>query len=1678
MRCTAHVRAAFASVLLLSAASGAAGQQVTENCTVSVLNRTVTAGPDGTWVLPNVPANFGPVRARVTCLVNGQTISGESDPFTVPANGVVNLPPIRFGQTTPIPTGLTLTAPTTTLTTIGQTTQLTVTARYSDNTTKDVTAGSAFTQYTVSNPAIATVSGGGLVQAITSGTVLIQATHEGASGMIAIRVALVGADSDGDGIPDDYELAHGMNPNNPVDAQEDPDRDGLTNLQEYLLGTDPRNADTDGDGLKDGDEVARGTNPLLKDTDGDGISDGLEVQTGSDPLNPASYNLAGALSGMTVTPPIFTLTFNTIAGDVSVQLRVIGALRDNTTIDVTSKAGVNYASSNINSCNFSAAKGRVFAGQAGSCVITVTAGGFSTTSSGTVHTFSPIPLSSLPLGGSGNGVDVRGNFTYVAVGGVGLSVVDVSNRNAPRIVGTLALLGTVNDVKVAGTLAYVAAGAAGLHIVDVSNPLLPRLLGSVDTPGDARRVRVRGNLAFVADGPSGLQIIDTTTASASRIIGSVATAGTANGVDVTDTLAVVAVDSAGVQVVNVTNPTNPVSVGGVDTPGQALDVVVKGSFAYVADYTGSLRVVDFSTPSAPVLGATTPGSLGGYLLSVAMMDSFVFGADILFVNGVPIVDVSTPSNPIPRAILNFPGDSTGQGIAVDGSYVYLVGSDGKLYIGQYRIQEDLNGVPPTVSIASPGAGATFVEGETIPVTILASDDLAVASVTLLVNGTAVGTGTASPYQFNVTAPVGVSGLTLGATANDLGNNTGVATNVPVNVIPDPLTTVIGRVLAGVGTSAAGLIGYWPLNGNGSDASGGGRNLDLRGGVGFASGAAGQALDLHNNGAQFATRPLDDAVYDFGASDFTIQIWVNFNETTREQNVFEKFTGTNGPGWTLTKLSNNTWHFYSSPSAVLTSPAQVVQSGIWHHVLVRRRGATFEMFYDGLLIQSGSNSSPVSDTSFPLLLGKRNDADGRNFAVDGKIDEVAIWERSLTDVEVAALAGQPALLTTLLGQTGGPVAGVEVNCLGRTAVTAADGSFTVSGVPTAPPTILCSVRGVNDSTTVSGLSARVTPVRGGLTTVGDVLVAPVPVVSSITPKVIDAGHPPAVLQVTGENLSGGTYSFIPLLAPPLLTVGTPQTNAAGTAATLPVTVAASARGRFTLVGTNGFGGADTTPTAGNTITIINAQDDVDSDDDGFPDGLELLFGSDPSNAASVPDLRARGDLLSATVSVRNTGLPSTSPQDVMSGVVSVLNTSLPATTTPQTLLSSAFSVSNTSLPTGSPQALLSSAFSVNNTLPSTGPQTVTSAAVSVLNSSSVAPTPAQTLLASQGLAGSQPSTNATSMTVSVTQPQAGARLIEGQTITIGAAVTGAQSAAAVGFVVNGHPFATISTSPYALIFTVPSGLTNLTFGATATDASGNTVAGGSVSVVVEPDPLTTVTGRVVDAAGNPVQGAVVDLLSEGLQAEFFDFTQPLVSVPDLAGQTPDRVTRITALNVRNPNGVFGFDPFGTHLAPDYAARFTGWIAITAAGTHTFFVGTHAGARLKVGGVTVVDLSAGNGQYQEGSGAIDLAPGLVPIEMTYYEEVGNAELQLSFAPPGGERQIVPPASLVPGAQPFVTTTDASGAFTLRGVPAALAGVQIRATVTANNQNISATSNRVAPVPNTGVYVGNIVVVMPQR
>jgi Mg-chelatase subunit ChlD len=101
-------------------------------------------------------------------------------------------------------------------------------------------------------------------------------------------------DQDGDGLTNGFEtdaLRLGTRPDmadtdgdGVLDANEDPDADGLTNSDEQTLGTDPLATDTDGDGVDDKDEIESGTDPRLTDTDRDGLDDGDEGLLGTNPL--------------------------------------------------------------------------------------------------------------------------------------------------------------------------------------------------------------------------------------------------------------------------------------------------------------------------------------------------------------------------------------------------------------------------------------------------------------------------------------------------------------------------------------------------------------------------------------------------------------------------------------------------------------------------------------------------------------------------------------------------------------------------------------------------------------------------------------------------------------------------------------------------------------------------------------------------------------------------------------------------------------------------------------------------------------------------------------------------------------------------------------------------------------------------------------------------------------------------------------------------------------------------------------------------------------------------------------------------------------------------------------------------------------------------------------------------
>ena len=281
--------------------------QLNQNCMVSVLNRSTQVDANGNWQILSVPSSFGPVRARAICLNNGLLSAGQTGLFTITAGQTTGFDATMvLGIVQSIPDALTIPQPAP-LAAVGATTQLSVTAHYSTAPNSDVTAAVSGTTYTTSNSAIATVSPDGLVQAVSSGSVIVQATNEGAIGMTFVPVVLNAIDSDHDGIPDDIEIQNGLNPNDPTDALQDADGDGLTNLEEYRLGTNMRNPDTDGDGIFDLVELRLGLNPTLIDVTT--IVKGKVVDNASNPVSGSIVVVFGILQATTDATGAFQLPY-------------------------------------------------------------------------------------------------------------------------------------------------------------------------------------------------------------------------------------------------------------------------------------------------------------------------------------------------------------------------------------------------------------------------------------------------------------------------------------------------------------------------------------------------------------------------------------------------------------------------------------------------------------------------------------------------------------------------------------------------------------------------------------------------------------------------------------------------------------------------------------------------------------------------------------------------------------------------------------------------------------------------------------------------------------------------------------------------------------------------------------------------------------------------------------------------------------------------------------------------------------------------------------------------------------------------------------------------------------------------------------------------------------------------
>jgi len=219
----------------------------------------------------------------------------------------------------------------------------------------------------------------------------------------------------------------------------------------------------------------------------------------------------------------------------------------------------------------------------------------------------------------------------------------------------------------------------------------------------------------------------------------------------------------------------------------------------------------------------------------------------------------------------------------------------------------------------------------------------------------------------------------------------------------------------------GLIAYYPLDGDGTDASGNGHNGMVVGAVPTENryGQSGKAL-LFDGTNSYVSVP--DAVdLRLAASDFTISTWLFENQ--RDPHFADSIISKRGPagpglgrpgdgrGWILSVRGSRdpgtTGRVVyqvsggSDPSALSNGALSLNQ---WHHLVVayHQATATVDMYIDGALDSSEDGVPPPNPaTVMDLHIGNDSQLAYRNaYVFHGKISDLRIYDHALDQTETS------------------------------------------------------------------------------------------------------------------------------------------------------------------------------------------------------------------------------------------------------------------------------------------------------------------------------------------------------------------------------------------------------------------------------------------------------------------------------------------------------------------------------------------------------------------------------------------------------------------------------------------------------------------------------------------------------
>jgi hypothetical protein len=203
----------------------------------------------------------------------------------------------------------------------------------------------------------------------------------------------------------------------------------------------------------------------------------------------------------------------------------------------------------------------------------------------------------------------------------------------------------------------------------------------------------------------------------------------------------------------------------------------------------------------------------------------------------------------------------------------------------------------------------------------------------------------------------------------------------------------------------GLVGWWPFTGNANDLSGNGNN-------GVVNGATLTLDRLGNANSAYSFNGINTSIQVQSNStllltnNYSLNGWFNanvfFNTNNSDRSIISKVSSTgwyNGYEVMVGGNTNDIVHVgnVGGNNFILGNSGYLINT--WYMFSVTFDGNTMKLFMNGSLVNSQTQTGNIQTGNIPLRFGMR---EGNFQYFNGKIDDIGIWNRALTQQEITNL----------------------------------------------------------------------------------------------------------------------------------------------------------------------------------------------------------------------------------------------------------------------------------------------------------------------------------------------------------------------------------------------------------------------------------------------------------------------------------------------------------------------------------------------------------------------------------------------------------------------------------------------------------------------------------------------------